>query len=235
MGTQRSDFARFLRNRFRRSDRYGLGFTLAFLATAAALLLFLLVLDGVTTQRGLYRWDAHAQALLQPYVTAPRTRLVVALTNMGGNRGTIVGVVIVGFVLLALRRWHYLLGLLFASGVGGLVLMGLKLLFQRARPLETLIPASGYSFPSGHAFAATVFFGYVIYLLWRLRLPLALRALGSAAALLLMLGIGASRIYLNVHYLTDVAAGHLTGLVWLLGCLFVLHQVEFRRRKPEAG
>ncbi len=106
----------------------------------------------------------------------------------------------------------------------------LKVLFSRSRPLyEALTLARGYSLPSGHAMLSLVFYGFLAYLLlqkWR-------DAKGKAAAVLLavlVLLIGGSRIYLNVHYLSDVLVGYLLGAVLL--ALFIR---LFRALKGKSG
>jgi hypothetical protein len=92
---------------------------------------------------------------------------------------------------------------------------GLKELFQRARPtpVASLAPAQAWSFPSGHATVSAAFYSFLAYLSWRL-LRGVRRLLWTAALLALVLLIGLSRLYLGVHFLTDVIAGYLAGFVW---------------------
>jgi undecaprenyl-diphosphatase len=114
------------------------------------------------------------------------------------------------------RRWDALSLLLAAAGGQGVV-YGLKALFHRARP-EAVFASLGYSFPSGHAFAAVTLYGMLAY--WLARGQERPRAVGVwGAGILLILLIGFSRIYLGVHYASDVAAGFAAGLPWLWGCL----------------
>ncbi len=114
------------------------------------------------------------------------------------------------------RRWDASNLLLAAAGGQGVV-YGLKALFHRARP-EAVFASLGYSFPSGHAFAAVTLYGMLAY--WLARGQERPRAVGVwGAGILLILLIGFSRIYLGVHYASDVAAGFAAGLPWLWGCL----------------
>ena len=98
----------------------------------------------------------------------------------------------------------------------------LKLLFMRSRPLgEQLAFAEGYSFPSGHATLALVFYGFIIYLLLDDNKKGHNKILaGLIAVLILMIGI--SRVYLNVHYATDVLAGFMLGSILLAVFIFAL-------------
>jgi len=91
----------------------------------------------------------------------------------------------------------------------------LKHLFERARPEAFQIVAeSGFSFPSGHAMVSLCFYGIVAFLIVRKR-SLQWRIAGAVVATLLIVGIGVSRIYLGVHYPSDVVAGYAAGATWL--------------------
>jgi len=94
------------------------------------------------------------------------------------------------------------------------LMLALKGLFGRPRPSgETLTAAYGYSFPSGHAMMSVALYGFLILLLCAKRHKH--RKLWVTALLLLIFLIGISRVYLNVHYATDVLGGWFFGLVWL--------------------
>lgn len=109
------------------------------------------------------------------------------------------------------------------AAVGAIALnVWLKQLFSRPRPMlwERLVDVGQYSFPSGHAMVSMVIYGFIGYLLatrfarhrvWIVSLTV-----------LLILAIGFSRMYLGVHWPTDVAAGYAAGLVWLIACIFSL-------------
>ncbi len=223
------DFGRFARHRVARGGPYGLGLTLAVLVTALALGLFAFAVDSVAEQNDLYRFDAGAHAAVYAVVGPQHEAFARGVTWFGNNATIIALVVIVSALLLYARKWTRALRVLLASGVGGLVVLGLKTLFHRARPLEQVIPATGYSFPSGHAFASTVFYGMMICLVWHLVRPLWARWLLTVLGVLGIGAIGLSRVYLNVHFLTDVIAGWTSGTAWLLSVLIVVHVMEARR------
>ena len=93
----------------------------------------------------------------------------------------------------------------------------LKLIFMRDRPYDLMIiNESGYSFPSGHAMAALGFYGFIIYLLWQFNLEKKVKYIFSALLGFLIILIGISRIYLGVHYASDVIAGYLISLAYLI-------------------
>jgi len=115
-----------------------------------------------------------------------------------------------------------------ASGATALNVL-LKHLFGRARPLlwERVVDVGQYSFPSGHAMISMVTFGMIGYLLttkfpqWRGRI--------ISLTLVLVIGIGLSRLYLGVHWPTDIVAGYAAGIVWLFTCIFSLQVWQDRR------
>src|SRR5207253_5489188 len=90
-----------------------------------------------------------------------------------------------------------------------------KTTFHRARPVQVvgIIAAQQYSFPSGHAMVSAAFYFYLAYLCWRL-VRGAWRFVLIGGLVLLAVSIGASRIYLEAHYLSDVIAGYIAGFVW---------------------
>jgi hypothetical protein len=92
----------------------------------------------------------------------------------------------------------------------------LKDLFHRTRPapVEWLaVPAQAWSFPSGHAMVSAAFYLFLAYLGWRIMRG-RVRVLWTVGLLVLVLAIGLSRLYLGVHYLTDVVAGYIAGFLW---------------------
>jgi membrane-associated phospholipid phosphatase len=113
------------------------------------------------------------------------------------------------------RRWGAVVLLILIAGGAQLLNSVLKDVFQRARPLpvSTLIAAQQFSFPSGHAMVSAAFYSCLAYLAWRL-VDGVWRSVIVAGLLLLVLLIGVSRIYLDAHYLSDVLAGYLVGLLW---------------------
>jgi undecaprenyl-diphosphatase len=103
----------------------------------------------------------------------------------------------------------------------------LKQLFQRKRPLSPLLKAAkGLSFPSGHAIMAVTFYGLLIYILQHGLTIDWLKWVVTILVIVLIVLIGFSRIYLRVHYASDVAAGFIIGLLWLLISLAVLKWLE---------
>lgn len=105
----------------------------------------------------------------------------------------------------------------------------LKIIFQRGRPdFHQLIEIGGYSFPSGHAMNAITVYGILLFLLWR-NIPTRMgRIILATFCILMIFSIGFSRIYLGVHYPSDVLAGYFAGGFWLIVAIWFF---QFIKRK----
>lgn len=126
------------------------------------------------------------------------------------------------FILISLIKKQYLHTLLIIINVINSVLLnqGLKKIFFRERPSEFfLLKEEGYSFPSGHTMAAITFYGYFIFLIWQSSMKKKKKIIWTIFLSSVILLIGVSRIYLGVHYTTDVLAGYLIGMAYL--CIYI--------------
>lgn len=115
----------------------------------------------------------------------------------------------------------------------------MKMTFQRPRPapvldpLASIIHSQTWSFPSGHAMVSASFYFFLAYLSWRV-LHGWKQVVVTTAILLLVLAVGISRIYLGVHFLTDVIAGYCAGAVWTEAVILAQRYLAWRRRPPAA-
>lgn len=143
-------------------------------------------------------------------------------TRFGGGY-TIVAVAIGLSILLAVRR-SYKAAITVAVGVAGAGIINktLKLVFERARPdlWEHLVTETSYSFPSGHAMMSSAIALTIIAISWRTRFRWVVLVLG----IIYIAIVGFSRLYLGVHYPTDVLAGWLISSVWVLLVVAVVYQ-----------
>jgi membrane-associated phospholipid phosphatase len=128
----------------------------------------------------------------------------------------------VGFLFAARRQWILLGGWLAAFAGGGLLNTVLKLVVHRPRPpyAAGFLHHASWSFPSGHAMGSLIGYGmlaYAVTLLWIHRRSAQLSVVLVAA--LLIVAIGLSRLYLGVHYFSDVVGGYAAGVLWLSACI----------------
>jgi undecaprenyl-diphosphatase len=163
-----------------------------------------------------------------PHWLVSTARDVTALGSVVVLTTTVI--LVAGFLAFT-RRFAASLFVLAAS-TGGLVLNNvLKAIFGRERPDETLhlVEIDSLSFPSGHAMLSATIYLTLAVLLTRLADRRREKSYLLGAALLLSFAVGLSRVYLGVHYPTDVIAGWAAGIAWAQICWFVAHMIDRRR------
>ena len=144
-------------------------------------------------------------------------------------------------MVVCLRRSKYAIPLVMNLILSVVLNLALKSLFLRPRPSDVVILAieSGYSFPSGHTMSAACFYGFLIFLLPRVLEKRSHRMLLGALLSLVILLVGISRVYLGVHFFTDIFAGLCISIVYLLGYTALveryLHHPEASSIKAEAN
>jgi membrane-associated phospholipid phosphatase len=171
-------------------------------------------------------WDTAILLRLHRYATPGLNQSVAVLTDLGTVWGVLPATL--GLVAWAFLRRHWRAGwylLLAMAGAFGFNLLA-KLLWQRVRPaLWDGVPyQSGYSYPSGHATYSLAFVLAVTLLCWDSPKRLWIAGIGAVFAI----AIGLSRVYLGVHYPSDIIGGWLLATAWVVG----LYRLMFRDRKP---
>jgi membrane-associated phospholipid phosphatase len=188
--------------------------------------LFLLALFGWLSQEVLeqetFGFDTTILLWLHQYSNSWIDSLMLGLTNLANPEFVVILVAISLGVLLWYRRvWAaQIFGL---NCLGGLILnQGLKLIFVKPRPKlwTPLVVEHSYSFPSGHALGSLVLYGFLAVLLAD-RYPRYRMGIYISASSIIM-AIGLSRLFLGVHYPTDIIAGYAVGFVWLTTCVWIL-------------
>jgi membrane-associated phospholipid phosphatase len=165
---------------------------------------------------------------IKPLVNEINNKIMLLITFLGKHQFLIPANLILIFYFLLVKKQTWFSIRVITIAISSLVLMLLlKQLFQRKRPLSPLLKAAkGLSFPSGHAIMAVTFYGLLIYILQHSIAIDWLKWLVIVLVTVLIILIGFSRIYLRVHYASDVAAGFIIGLLWLLISLAVLKWLE---------
>lgn len=181
-------------------------------------------------------FDQHAFDFLAKYVSEVNTDVMQVFTFLGTHTFLIPAnlALVAWFLFIKKHRW-YSINVPVVALSSLLLMFLLKTIFHRDRPLTPLLQAAqGYSFPSGHATMSITFYGLIIFLVWQNEKSILLKWLLTILLVLLILSIGISRVYLRVHYASDVLAGFCIGLMWLLLSLWILKKIEaYSRRKVE--
>jgi undecaprenyl-diphosphatase len=164
------------------------------------------------------------------------TQTADVLAHMG-SPPVIVGIALVSALVgLVWRKVRGAAWTLPIAVIGsGVIIQGVKLVIKRPRPsfFKPLLHEGGFSFPSGHSLIAMVVYGLLGYFLLHLFRNFWARLSVRIATVLVVVAIGVSRVYVGVHYPTDVLAGWIAGVPWLIACLG-LHEV-LSRRWPSSG
>lgn len=161
--------------------------------------------------------DATAMAWAHAHAAPWLTNVMLGVTRFGGPSATSV----YAFLLAAYFLWRRRFGMALAIAAivyGGMVLnVVFKYAFERARPAieNPAISLTTYSFPSGHAAASTIFVGLLCVLAFRSGRGQVDKTLAIVAATIWVGMVCASRVYLGLHYVSDVAAGVTEGVAWL--------------------
>ncbi len=181
--------------------------------------IFLLKRDDIDT--GVFNF-------LAAHVSSRNTHILEVITFLGNHNFLIpANIVLIAYFLFVKKHKWYSIKIPVVA-IGGVTIMSLlKLIFNRPRPLIPLLePAKGLSFPSGHAMMSFAFYGLLIYMVYENVRNLYLRWSLIIGLLLLIFAIGLSRVYLRVHYATDVIAGFAAGFIWIVLCIWVMRRIE---------
>jgi undecaprenyl-diphosphatase len=179
-------------------------------------LLLFLILASVIGRSELSGIDRPIMLFVYQFRTPLFTAIMKWITFFG-NTGLIFVVLLAALTLLAKRYLKQALWFLILAGSGGAANAILKMIIARPRPaLAPLIKETDFSFPSGHAMDSLIVYGAIAYLLLQLMPEFRYRALVIPMASLIITAIGFSRVYLGVHYPSDVLAGYLFGCGWLM-------------------
>ncbi|MBP1936170.1 undecaprenyl-diphosphatase [Paenibacillus sediminis] len=215
-------FRRVLENDKKKEERFikpfnnlKLQISRAFMASLICAIGFGLVALFISDQK-IRNFDDTIIYYIQGMESPQLTKVMIFFTNIGAGLPASI-IAIVTMVILYVFLGHRRELILFISVMIGSTLLNsaLKLAFHRARPtIHRIIEANGYSFPSGHSMAAFSLYGVIAFLLWKHVPSLLGRVIIILVCALLILIIGISRIYLGVHYPSDVAGGYL-----MSGCL----------------
>ncbi len=219
----------FVKKRLTPDEKFGLGLTIGTLVFSVFIYLFLKTLSGFFAQEVWVMTDLRVLNIVKEFRTPVVSEIMIFITSFAKKEVVIVGAIAVSILLYLLKRWYYALSLVFSISCGEIFTYILKNMIARPRPpLDlALLQEKTFSFPSGHAFVAVSFYGMLCYFAFRglkkkkLRIPVLL------LLTTLILSIGLSRIYLGVHWPSDVLAGLVSGVAWIS---VVITFIEIRRK-----
>ena len=223
--------SRFLHARFSAEGYAGLHLTAGALLLIAASAVFGAIAEDVASAEAITLLDVRIAQWLHLHATPVATRLLLIVTNIHSPGGIMLMASAVGLYFASRKAWYWLLSLTVAVAGGALLNIAMKYAFHRARPVfdDPLLTLSTYSFPSGHAAGSTVFYGVLCCYLFSRIATWPQRAAIVLAATCMVLLVGLSRMYLGVHYFSDVLGAIAEATAWL--ALTVTAVSTLRRRR----
>ena len=172
--------------------------------------------------------DDRVFAYLKDHVSARNNEIMQFFTFLGTHEFLIPAnlLLIAYFIFIKKNKWYSIKVPAIALSSLGLMFL-LKHLFSRPRPAIPLLKeAAGLSFPSGHALMSVTFYGLIIYIVFKSYRDKDWKWILIFLLVVLILVIGFSRIYLRVHYASDVIAGYCIGFLWLVFAVWLLNKIE---------
>lgn len=221
----------FLKDRFDPADFFGLPFTFILTLATANLALLSELSESIVNSHEMKFIDGLISKVFFNLRVPFLTKTLYYFTHLGNVNGLFLVVGLAGLILLLKRKWYYLLALAISVAGNGISVYLVKNHFDRERPFGIgYYYLASFSFPSGHSASAVALQGILCYFLM-LEAKTVKAQLTWLAAGLAYIGImGFSRIYLGMHFLSDVAAGYSIGFLWLLFGVVCMEYAAYQRK-----
>jgi undecaprenyl-diphosphatase len=190
------------------------------------------VAGDVVGRDALLRWDLGILDSFRAHRTPFQDEVMLFFTTLGNWQVVAWGMICMVLFLSIRKQWYRIAAILVSVIGGGAFVMTMKAVVQRPRPplALALTQELSLSFPSGHSFVAFSFYGLLTYFLFRSLRGAVVRTIALLAGTGVIIGIGASRVYLGVHWPSDVLASFASGAAWLIVLITALETYPDRRR-----
>jgi len=210
-------FYQFTEDRLNKNLFLGLYFTLGLFVSLIFFFFFLNIIIDIIFKQPLGLADLRIISLFQTIVSDKLNYLFIFFTSLANLQNVLVISLTLIIYLLIIKNYRAIKYFIITIGTGLLLLPLTKILFQRVRPDtgNLIVLPTSFSLPSGHALFAVCLYGFVAYLSFKNYKNITIKIFSAALYLLLIIFIGLSRVYLGVHYFSDVLAGWYLGLVIL--------------------
>ena len=203
--------------------RLSLGIVLIVIFFAAVLFMLYYISDEIVLEKE-NTFDANIFSILN-FKSRPQLRPVMLFFTFFGSANFLLPayVLLSAFFLFNQKNRNKSINVAAIGITSAALLFLIKNIFRRPRPEEQMLKnIAGYSYPSGHSFSSFTFCGLLIFLIWSTNIHKAAKWVLSILLFLFACAIALSRVYFHVHYPSDVLAGALLSIIWLMLCYFVL-------------
>jgi len=231
--------ASFLKKNFSRKNENYSFYLLIFIALIIFVvgINFFVELTESISGTSLKSYDRAVTDFIISFRTPELNKFFQFITDVGDFYGYLIAAAIAAlYFFFKFRNWKIIIELLIVTMLAALSNIALKRAINRQRPeIEHLVVVETLSYPSGHSMSAMAFYGFLIYLSFRIKMSKWLRGFLVFLFLFLILGIGISRIYLGVHFPSDVLGGYTAGLIWIAFCVVLFNLIDLIRKRKQRG
>jgi undecaprenyl-diphosphatase len=223
----------FIKTRTDRKSFSGLPLTLILIGFVYVLSLFLGIMQDVLASEAIVSADLRIANLLAYFRSPELTKVFLWITLLGKWQIIIGSAIIVSIILWLWKKRDYILYLWLALAADEIFNYLGKLLVHRNRPVNPVYLENSFSFPSGHAMVAVIFYGFLAYIFirhvknWKHKVNI------FFGSLVIVITIGFSRLYLGVHFVSDVWGGYLLGFLILMTAIVLYEWRQWRKRSVE--
>lgn len=231
-----AEFKRFLSQKFNKYDGK-IPYIITVLLTAIIVVFgikFFVKLTKNLQSEILSDFDSNVSDYITSFRSDNLTSYFKFVTDVGDTLGYLA-VLLISAILFNtfFKNWKYVLQLLIVLSLALSSNLILKQLINRQRPtLEHLVTVKTLSYPSGHAMTAMAFYGFFIYLILKFKINKAFKFAIISVFTVLILSIGISRIYLGVHFPSDIIGGFVAGFIWVVFCILILNLFKIFKEDP---
>ncbi len=213
-------------NEYNITGAYILVFILALAVMFLGASVFIKLTRSLKTEMLVF-YDKQITESILSYRSPALTQYFVIITKTGNAYSYLIVIGLCAVIsFLILKKWKYMVQITLVLLLSALSNSVIKRFVNRARPdLEHLVTVKSLSYPSGHAMVAMAFYGFVAYLFYKFNLPKFVKVTTVLVLLLLILSIGVSRIYLGVHFPSDVLGGFIAGAIWVVFCIIIFNLI----------
>ncbi|MDN3493916.1 phosphatase PAP2 family protein [Winogradskyella bathintestinalis] len=207
---------------------------IAILLVVGGIKIFVELTENLKTTT-LGEFDTNTSTYIHSFRNATLTDYFIFITNVGDVYGYLVVFILcnLSFILI-FKNWQYVIQLSIVLVLALSSNVILKKIINRSRPeLEHLVTVETLSYPSGHAMTAMAFYGFLIYLFYRFKINPISKTIIIILLSFLILSIGISRIYLGVHFPSDILGGFIAGFIWVILCALIFNFIRVFRRDPK--
>jgi membrane-associated phospholipid phosphatase len=229
---------RFLRERLHLKGQelpYYITIGIALVIFGVALNIFIELTEELA-ENELGKFDDAVSSFVVSFRSESLTPFFRFMTEVGDRFAYIVITIALGaYLFLRHKNWKFIGQTVLVLLLSTLTNILLKSVINRQRPShEHLVQVTTLSFPSGHSMSAMAFYGFLTYLTVVSKIPLTFKIMLVILLVLTILSVGISRIYLGVHFPSDVAAGFVGGLIWVTFCIVVFTIFSMLRKRKSA-